>query len=160
MTLAISVNICNYNRNKDHELKNLMNEEEIQHIYDKCASRAVFLMELNVRNELCRNLLKKALNIYCEKITLHLNEIDSRYSIREGIVKYQNKETIFEESIVFNWRQLLYKIVVSVVKILRTDFEDENNEVDIELVIYFYELLKVTFFFLRTYFYSVLSQWL
>lgn len=151
MTLAISVNICSYNRNKDVELKNLMNEEEIQHIFDKCASRAVYLMELNVRNELCRNLLKKALNIYCENITLHLNEIDTRYSIRDGIVRYQNKEAIYEENIVFNWRQLLYKIVVSVVKVLRTDFEDENNEVDIELVIYFYELLKVFFIFLTNF---------
>lgn len=140
------MNICGFGRDKDPEIRNLMNEEEIQQIFDKCSSRAVYLMELNVRNDSCRDLLKKALNIYCENITMHLNEIDTRYSIRDGVVRYQYKETIHEENIVFNWRQLLYKIVVSVVKILRTDFEDEHNEVDIELVIYFYELLKVVFF--------------
>ena len=41
------------------------------------------------------------------------------------------------------WQESLYKIVISIVRILRIEFEANNQHVEIDLVIYFYELLLV-----------------
>lgn len=41
------------------------------------------------------------------------------------------------------WQESLYKIVISIVKILRMEFENNTTFVEIDLVIYFYELLLV-----------------
>lgn len=141
MTLAIAVNICGYKRVKDVDLDKVISEETKLIIHEQCSSRAIDLMEANVRNDSSRDLLKKALNIYCEFINPHLEDLTAL-----NAKKCKNgSEFVNENSIVYKWRQLLYKIVISIVKILRTDFEDENHVVDIELVIYFYELLKVYF---------------
>ncbi|CAF0878633.1 unnamed protein product [Brachionus calyciflorus] len=137
LALAIAVNICNFKREKDLELERVISEETKLIIHDQCSSRTIYLMELNVRNDSCRDLLKKALNIYCEYINPHVDELSLTHEMLSV-----DSENGYEDSIVFKWRQLLYKIVISIVKILRGDFEDENHVVDIELVIYFYELLK------------------
>jgi hypothetical protein len=41
------------------------------------------------------------------------------------------------------WQQLLYKVIIGIIRILRTDFESNENQLEIELVIYFYELVKL-----------------
>jgi len=50
------------------------------------------------------------------------------------------------------WQQLLYKLIIGIIRILRSDFESNENQLEIELVIYFYELVKVTFFYFVFYF--------
>jgi hypothetical protein len=96
-------------------------------------------MEINIKNETCRNMLKKALNNYCQYVNEHLAEI----------CKYQDSldsQEPDENSIESRWRRSTYKIVISIVRILRIEFETVNNVIDIELVIYFYELLQVKYF--------------
>lgn len=134
--MSIAVNICkNTNQNNLDEEIPAVDEETRLKIHEDCSIKAIELMELNVRNTNCRNLLKKALNIYCEFINPHIMSLVEK-----------NKSFVEDEdSTEFKWKQLLYRIVISIVRILRGDFENPQNQVDIELVIYFYELLKVIF---------------
>ena len=46
------------------------------------------------------------------------------------------------------WQQLLYKLIIGIIRILRCDFESNENQLEIDLVIYFYELVKVIFLYL------------
>lgn len=44
------------------------------------------------------------------------------------------------------WQESLYTIVINLVRILRIEFESNQHSVEIDLVIYFYELLLVDLF--------------
>jgi hypothetical protein len=46
------------------------------------------------------------------------------------------------------WQQLLYKLIIGIIRILRCDFESNENQLEIDLVIYFYELVKVIYLYL------------
>ena len=67
--------------------------------------------------------------------------------IRNGIV-YNHEFDVDDEDLeearnIVSWQEALYKIVINIVKILRLEFENNTNFVEIDLVIYFYELLLV-----------------
>lgn len=141
--LALSVNICNYGKSYlervNTKAAELVNEELRLAIYEKCSFKAVGLMEINVREPASRNLLKKSLNIYCQFINNHISDMQT---MGNWCDTYENEQD-YENSPENKWRQCLYKIVIAIVRILRFDFENQENVVEIELVIYFYELLKV-----------------
>jgi hypothetical protein len=104
-----------------------------------CSDKTLEMMEINIKNETCRNMLKKALNNYCQYVNEHLAVIC------KGKIIPDDQESD-ENSIECKWRRSTYKIVISIVRILRIEFEAVNNVIDIELVIYFYELLQVKYF--------------
>lgn len=146
--LTLAVNICNYGTGFGSQeidmVTKQMGEIEVENeqklkIYDKCSQKAISLMEKYVRNALCRSLLKKTLNIYCESITVNINELKKLEKVESNEPAAADNENSLE----YKWRQSLYHIVISIVRILRQDFENQVNPVEIDLVIYFYELLKV-----------------
>jgi hypothetical protein len=99
-------------------------------ILSSCSMKTVEMLEHNIRNNYARVNLKNSINLYCDYVQRKSQLIEKQY------LKDDNQEN--------EWKELLYKIVISIIKILRCDFES-NNSIDIELVIYFYELLIVSF---------------
>jgi len=132
---TISNNICGYTHSHLTALENFSVSEALRiQIHDKCSQQTLLQMERNVRHESSRNLLKKALNNYCRFITDHKKKLESE----------ANSQILENLDHVNSWQESLYKIVISIVKILRLEFENNTNSVEIDLVIYFYELLMVT----------------
>lgn len=116
-------------------------------IHGECSKKTLFLMERNVRNEISRNYLKKALNNYCQYITTHKSNLENLKCAPKidpiSMTSYINSDAqnrVLEEQII-EWHEALYHIVINIVKILRMEFEAVNNTVEIDLVNYFYELL-------------------
>jgi hypothetical protein len=143
--LAITANICYYGKSEE-EKRSIKSREFVQEdlrldIYERCATRALTLMTSHIRDETCRNLLKKCLNTLCNFIDPHICDMKAKGCWTEEDA--DDEKADYENSYENKWRQCLYKIVIAIVRTLRLDFENENHNVEIELVIYFYELLKV-----------------
>lgn len=107
-------------------------------IMECCSMKSVEVLEYNIRNEYARANLKKSINLYCDYVLKKSQFIEKQFILRDDIEDQENE-----------WKELLYKIVISIIKILRCDFES-NSSIDIELVIYFYELLIVSFVNLKS----------
>jgi hypothetical protein len=111
----------------------LTKSEHVQlDIISSFSMKTVELLEYNIRNEYARANLKKSINLYC------------KYAFKKASQLFEKQDSLKEDQ-VNEWKELLYRIVISIIKILRCDFES-NNVIEIELVIYFYELLIVGFF--------------
>lgn len=93
-----------------------------------CSKKTIELMEISIRNRYARNNLKRAIKLYCNYFELKSIEIEQMAGFLDDDLN--------------EWKDLLYTIVISLIKILRCDFES-NELVDEELVIYFYEILIV-----------------
>lgn len=125
-------------------------EQEKVDVFVQASQRTVDLLETHVRNETCRGMVKRALNIYCECIASHVTEGDSGVDVSlpsssaDADADAGSPKPPASEN---KWANCLYRIVISIVRILRVDFENQDNPVEVELVIYFYELLKVTWLF-------------
>jgi hypothetical protein len=123
-------------------------------LYESCSLRAIDVMSAYIRENEYRAPLKKALEIYCTFLARRLNELDyddetfNRADI-DSLANMQADAWIYAPSgklyIGYKLNQLLYQIVIAIVRVLRQEFEDYDNTVDIELVIYFYEIIKVNF---------------
>ena len=160
---TISINLCNLDHDKQDLTKVSTIDEQFKlEIHDKCSQQTLILMEKNVRVEESRNLLKKALNNYCHYIITHKkckfihisyifyfkitkDYVDLESSIQSNTVELQKNDILNTEKLndINQWQESLYKIVISIVKILRMEFENNTTFVEIDLVIYFYELLLV-----------------
>lgn len=158
--LCLTVNICHYGeglgeKTKDQSLLEMCrNENEKIEVFMQATERAIQLFESHVRQPTCRDMIKRALNIYCECITRHIDSgaannssvddsgLDSEMTTTTTSSEANDESDTFAESM---WPNCLYRVVISIVRILRLDFENQNNPVDIELVIYFYELLRVAY---------------
>jgi hypothetical protein len=115
--LSISRNLCELNSIKSE----FIIEEEFKfNIHEKCVTRTVDLMEANVRNEKNRNLLKDSLSNYCNFIRTHLIELTgieiSELAAAMEIMTETDNLTIDQK-----WQKLLYRIVISIVRILRLE---------------------------------------
>ena len=149
--MAISVNICNYlNNDNDHyddiehglvDLYGIYEEEDTRiTLFESCIEKAVESLRKNIRCPLSRPLLKKAFNIYTEYLDNHLK------GLKNDPCLVTDDKTIEESGISSQydkWQQLLYKVIIGIIRILRADFESSENKLEIDLVIYFYELVKV-----------------
>ena len=93
---------------------------------------------MNYDFDLKDHLLKKSINLYCDYVLKKSQFIEKQFILTDDVEDQENE-----------WKELLYKIVISIIKILRCDFES-NSSIDIELVIYFYELLIVSFVNLKS----------
>jgi len=163
-----NINNNNNNNNIDNtEQKTIEQEETKLSLFDYCSKKSIDFLELNARNESIRSVLKKSLNIYCEYINRHLETLTSTSSSstdsksgacgseiiskKEKTIESPSSSSISsvtnEESIEEKWKKCLYSIIVAIVRVLRLDFENPDNRVVVELVIYFYELLMVGFEF-------------
>jgi hypothetical protein len=163
LMLCLTVNICHYGeglgeKTKDQSLLEMCrNENEKIEVFMQATERAIQLFESHVRQPTCRDMIKRALNIYCECITRHIDSsVAAHQPTNDSSVddsgldsemttittSSQANDESFAESM---WPNCLYRVVISIVRILRLDFENQNNPVDIELVIYFYELLRVVY---------------
>ena len=111
-------------------------------MFENCIEKAIESLRMNIRCANSRPLLKQAFNIYTEYLDTHLK------FLKESSLK--NVDTNADEAEVVlvydKWQQLLYKVIIGIIRILRTDFESNENKLEIDLVIYFYELVKVRFF--------------
>jgi hypothetical protein len=148
---AISNNICGYTHSKDPGLSNFQICEQLRiNIHEKCAHQTLIQMERNVRVDASRNLLKKTLNNYCQYITDHKRDLESL--VCNSITNSQKDDPKFDLDMLSEedrlilvhigvWQESLYRIVINIVKTLRLEFERNNRSVEIDLVIYFYELL-------------------
>jgi hypothetical protein len=146
LMFTISNNICCYTHPNFVDLDNFSISEALRlEIHEKCSQQTLFQMERNVRLEGSRNLLKKALNNYCRYITAHKKDLES--AVYKNLKQSPNLKPASSEIQLLEhvnaWQESLYKIVISIVKILRLEFENNTNSVEIDLVIYFYELLMV-----------------
>ena len=121
-------------------------ENEKIEIFTQASERTITLLESCVRNESCRGMLKRALNIYCECITQYVESIRPAESRSSPLLT-----DLVSDAPEDKWSQCLYQIVIAIVRILRLDFENQDNTVEIELVIYFYEILAVCDFYLYFY---------
>lgn len=137
---SISKNLCELNSSKSD--LNQIDEKFKLEIHEKCVLKTISLLETNVRNEKNRNLLKKSLNNYCNFIREHLIELTG---CDIGVLSHQleQNENLTNLTIEQKWQQCLYRIVIAIVKILRIEFDSDDHMVEIELIIYFYELLLV-----------------
>lgn len=99
-------------------------------LYEKCSTRCIELMSQNMRDKECRVSLKKALEIYCTHLPARLSQMmeTDDYELADKLDGRMN--------------QLLYHIVISIVRVLRAEFENHDESIEIELVIYFYEIIK------------------
>ena len=136
---SIAHNICENEEAVDLDSNFEISEELKLSIHDQCAYQTLVLMETNVRVDKSRRLLKKALNIYCQYITNHKKELELAFELNKD--NADGKQRTIEL-----WQEALYKIVINIVKILRMEFEN-NSQVEVDLVIYFYELLLVRKYF-------------
>jgi hypothetical protein len=152
--LAIAVNICDHLKNEPTfnqvdpslKMKNIEEEERIP-LFENCVKHSADLLESNIRNTTNRPLLKKSLNIYCQYLDEHIKELKIKelgpeYVLTKNIF-IEEEEEIDDGLLYGKWQQVLYKTIIEIVRVLRLDFENENHKIDIELVIYFYELLDV-----------------
>ena len=132
---AISNNLCGMGNLAESNLESI-DEEIYLDIFEKCIKKTLILFGASVRIDSSRNTLKTALNNYCHFIKKRLNDLNV-----ERIDEFIEEEN--DTSIGNRWKQSLHSIVVDVVRILREDFENEFNSVNIQLIIYFYEILLV-----------------
>ena len=115
--LSISRNLCGLNSIKSE----LTIEEEFKFtIHDKCVTKTVSLMEANVRSEKIRNILKESLSNYCNFIRMHLIELTG-IEIRELAAAMETMLETDDPTIDQKWQKLLYKIVISIVRVLRIE---------------------------------------
>ena len=158
----MSVNICECvslnGETSNNEQKTSEQEEMKLCLFDNCSKKSIEFLELNARNESVRVILKKSLNIYCEFINRHLETLNPTSKDLERNMNHgdpNKKEELAstsssslssvanEDPIEEKWKKCLYSIIVAIVRVQRLDFENPDNRVDVELVIYFYELLLV-----------------
>jgi hypothetical protein len=121
-------------------------------VFHRCIDKAIESLRNNIRCQETRPLHKQALDIYTNYLDTHLNKLREE----SGSLMVIDNETGDEDngplSLYEQWQQLLYKLIIGIIRILRSDFESNENQLEIELVIYFYELVKVTFFYFVFYF--------
>jgi hypothetical protein len=156
--LSMSINLCS-NRNastdeyentesSDIEMKSmnedlgLYDERKIE-FFKKFSDRSVNLLNRMIRDSMCRNMIKKSLESYCKYLSQRLIDLN----FREDEVKREEDQCSDNEdqelTIGFKINHLLYTNVISIVRVLRQEFENVDNMVEIELVIYFYEIIEV-----------------
>ena len=137
---SISKNLCELISAKSDSSR--LDENFKLSIHEKCVNKTLELLEINVRNDANRNLLKRSLNNYCNFIRVHLIELTGS-DISELSASLDQAESTENLTIDQKWQQCLYRIVIAIVRILRLEFDNAQNNVEIEFIIYFYELLLV-----------------
>lgn len=138
---SISKNLCDLINAKSDTSR--VDEDFKLAIHEKCVNKTLELLEVNVRNDTNRNLLKQSLNNYCDYIRVHLIELTGS-DITELSAAMNLTDSIDNLTVDQKWQQCLYKIVIAIVRILRLEFDNAQNNVEIEFIIYFYELLLVS----------------
>jgi hypothetical protein len=138
---SLSKNLCELNNSKS-EL-NQLDEDFKLSLHEKCGNKTLELLEINARNETNRNLLKKSLNNYCNYVRNHISELTGDEDDASNRILDISQSDESELTIVEKWKRWLYQIVIAIVRILRVEFDSENYQIEIELIIYFYELLLV-----------------
>jgi hypothetical protein len=75
---------------------------------------------------------------------LKLKELGPESLLKKNI-SMEEEEEVDDDLLCGKWQQVLYKTIIEIVRVLRIDFENDEHRIDIELVIYFYEVLQVNF---------------
>ena len=78
------------------------------------------MLEVNVRFEKNRNLLKDSLSNYCNYIRMHLVELTG-VEIKELATAMEAIDDADNLTIDQKWQKLMYKIVIHIVRILRIE---------------------------------------
>jgi hypothetical protein len=119
-------------------------------LYDVCSGKAIDVMSKNIRDGACRMPIKRALEIYCDYLARRTRELGYDDDLYHAAVGDQEEGRLSPDDpdtmhlyVGSKLNHLLYQIVISIVRVLRKEFENYDNQVDIELVIYFYEIIKV-----------------
>ena len=115
-------------------------------VFHRSIDKAIESLRNNIRCQETRPLHKQALDIYTNYLDNHLNKLKEECGSLMVIDNETGDEDNGPLSLYEQWQQLLYKLIIGIIRILRSDFESNENQLEIELVIYFYELVKVKFF--------------
>jgi hypothetical protein len=155
--LSISVNLCDtLNNETDHtsyidtnlssDRKVFVEDQAMLMIFHSCIDKAIESLRNNIRCQETRPLHKQALDIYMNFLDNNLNKLKEECGSLMVIGNETRDEDNGQMSLYGQWQQLLYKLIIGIIRILRNDLESNENQLEIELVIYFYELVKVDFF--------------
>ena len=148
------MNICNfadnlYSENGDrqemgigstNEEVNIFDDELKYELYEKCQAKATILMSENIRDNQCLMPAKKSLEIICKYLSKRIVELKFSEEVLEFKIEAGIEQSPLDV-IGFKLNQLLYRIIIEIVRVLRFEFELYEEMADIELVIYFYEII-------------------
>ena len=152
--LSISVNLCDTLNNETHHTchidNNLPSDRQVYVedqtrilVFNNCIDKAIESLKNNIRCTESRPLHKQALDIFTNFLDNYLKKLREQCG---SLVVINDSDENGPMSLYEQWQQLLYKLIIGIIRILRGDFESNENQLEIDLVIYFYELVKVTFF--------------